>query len=133
MGVRLGLAGHGDALLRTPTCRYETLQKVRGDKGESTTRTWVARRRETNQLFAVSHTGGTLIPAFQLDERGEPRTELQPILAALRNAGIDGWALWTWLTSPTSLLSGEIPEEVARSAPARALHAAQRFASPPAA
>lgn len=127
------LATHRDALLATPVFSYETLQKLRGDTAESSTRTWVARRREVHQLFTVTHKGRTLIPAFQLDERGATRTELQPILSTLITAGIEGWSLWTWLTSPTGLLSGQVPEQVAHSAPARALRAAQRFAAPHAA
>jgi hypothetical protein len=51
------------------------------------------------------------------------------VLEALADTGITGWPLWTWLTSPTALLSGEIPEQLARRAPARVLRAAQRFAS----
>ena len=51
----------------------------------------------------------------------------------LLNGGIDGWPLWTWLTSPTSFLSGQTPESVARTAPERAMTAATRFAVPPAA
>lgn len=127
------LATHRDALLATPMYTYETLQKLRGDSAESTTRTWVARRRAAHELFTVTHNGRALIPAFQLDERGAPRKELQPILETLINVGIAGWSLWTWLTNPTGLLSGHIPEQVARTAPARALRAAQRFAAPSAA
>ena len=53
------------------------------------------------------------------------RPELQPLLDALEgNPHADHW-----LTHPTSYLSGEIPEEVAKTNPARALRAAQRFAA----
>ncbi|MCB0951087.1 MAG: hypothetical protein K0U84_22220 [Actinomycetia bacterium] len=58
------------------------------------------------ELFTVKHDGRTIIPAFQLDADGEPRPELQPVLQPLIDAGVQSWALWTWLTSPTSLLSG---------------------------
>jgi hypothetical protein len=84
-------------------------------------------------LFTVNVKGTTVIPAFQLDESGEPRPELQPIVSALQDGGIEGWSLWTWLTKPTSFLSGGVPEEVARTNPERALRAAQRFAVAPAA
>jgi hypothetical protein len=80
-------------------------------------------------LFSINDKGRTLIPAFQLDERGDPRTELQPILSALHDGGVQGWALWTWLTKPTSFLSGGVPEKVARTDPARVVRAAQRFAA----
>lgn len=123
------LAGHRDALLATPVFTHDTLRALRGDTTTSSTRTWLTRRRENHEVFTLTHQGRTVIPAFQIDELGAPRAELQPILAALANAGITGWPLWTWLTSPTALLSGEIPEQLARRAPARVLRAAQRFAA----
>jgi hypothetical protein len=127
------LATHRDALLATPVFTHETLRALRGDAKASTTRAWVTRRREHHELFTVTHNGRTLIPAFQLDEDGQTRPELKPVLAALTAAGVAGWQLWTWLTSPTAWLSGEVPERLARRAPARVLRAAQRFASAPAA
>jgi hypothetical protein len=125
------LATHRAALLVTPVLTYETLSELRGDKTVSSTRTWLARRRDAHTLFTVNHNGRTLIPAFQIDERGEPRIELRPILSVLSEGGVQGWSLWTWLTKPTSFLSGGVPEEVARTDAERALHAAQRFAAGP--
>ena len=127
------LASHRDALLATPLYTHGSLRELRGDARESGTRTWLSRRKTENKVFTVAHNGRTLIPAFQLDDRGEPRQELQPLLAALQGAGVRGWALWTWLTSPTSLLSGAVPEQLVRTAPQRALRAAERFAAAPAA
>jgi hypothetical protein len=124
------LATHRNMLLATPFHSYASLGQQRGDSSDSNTRTWVARRREAHELFTVSHNGRALIPGFQFDEHGELRAELAPLLSALVNGGIHSWALWTWLTSPTSFLSGEIPERVASTDPARALRAAQRFAAP---
>lgn len=123
------LAAHRNALLATPTYTHESLQQVRGDAKESSTRTWLSRRRDARELFTVSHGGRTLIPAFQFGADVEPRSELQPVLQALINADVQGWALWTWLTTPTPLLSGEVPEQLVRSNLQRVLHAAQRFAA----
>jgi hypothetical protein len=125
------LATHRDALLATPVLTHETLSELRGDKSVSSTRTWLARRRDGRAVFTVNYKGRTLIPAFQLDEHGEPRAELQSILSALSEGGVQNWSLWTWLTKPTSFLSGGVPERVARTDPARALRAAQRFAAGP--
>jgi hypothetical protein len=127
------LATHRDALLATPVLTHELLRRLRGDKSESSTRTWLSRRRDARQLFTVTHNGKTLIPAFQLDDLGEPRAELQPILSTLIDAGVQGWPLWTWLTTATSFLSGAVPEQLARTAPRRVLRAAKRFAARPAA
>jgi len=123
------LATHRNALLATPFHTYESLSRQRGDSSESNTRTWVARRREAQELFTVTHNGRALIPGFQFDEHGKPRAELAPMLAALAEGGVQGWSLWTWLTSPTSFLSGEVPERAAAVDPARALRAARRFAA----
>jgi hypothetical protein len=123
------LASHRDALLATPVHTHDTLRALRGDVKTSSTRTWLTRRRDNHELFTVSHNGRTLIPAFQLDDQGQPRPELKPILKALDDAGVTGWSLWTWLTNPTALLTGKSPEQLARQAPARVLRAARRLAS----
>jgi len=106
------LAAQRDALLATPVLTYKTLRELRGDPKESSTRTWFARRRAERALFAVTHNGRTLIPAFQLDKRGGPRPELRPLRTTLLTGGIDGWPLWTWLTAASSPLSGQIPEVI---------------------
>jgi hypothetical protein len=124
------LATHRNALLATPFHTYESLAELL-DKSESNTRTWVARRREAHELFTVTYSGRALIPQFQFDEHGKLRPELQPMLSALEEGGVREWSLWTWLTKPTSFLSGEVPEQVARTDPSRALRAAQRFAAAP--
>jgi hypothetical protein len=123
------LATHRDALLATPVFTHDTLRALRGDTRTSSTRTWLTRRRDNHELFTITYNGRALIPAFQLDEQGVPRPELQPVLEALADAGVTGWPLWTWLTSPTALLSGEIPEQLARTAPDRVVRAARRFAA----
>jgi hypothetical protein len=124
-------AAHRDALRATPVFTHETLSELRGDKSVSSTRTWLARRRDGHALFTINDKGRTLIPAFQLDERGDPRSEFQPILSVLDDGGVQGWSLWTWLTKPTSFLSGGVPEKVARTNPDRVVRAAQRFAAAP--
>ncbi len=68
-----------------------------------------------------------MVPAFRVTADGEPRPELRLLLEVPRGAGIDGWAAWAWLTSPSSFLAGEVPEQVAASDPGRALRAATRF------
>lgn len=121
------LATYRNALLATPFHTYRSLSEQR-DSSESNTRTWFARGRQAHKLFTVHHDGRTLIPAFQFDEHGKLRPELALILAALAQGGVRDWSLWTWLTSPTSF-SGEVPERIATTDPARALRAAQRFAA----
>lgn len=126
-------AAHRQRLLRTPSYDYETLRGLRGEPTVRATRTAVSRMRAKNQLFTVSATVGrtVVIPAFLLTDACEPRPELQPLLEPLLTAGLGPWQLWTWLTSPTGLLSGQVPEAVAAE-PAtaeRAAVAARRFAA----
>jgi len=121
------LAAHRNALLATPAYTHESLQQVRGDAKESSTRTWLSRRRDAREAFTVSHGGRTIVPAFQFDADAEPRPELQPVLQTLIDGGVQSWALWTWLTASTPLLSGAVPEQLVRSNPQRVLRAAQRF------
>lgn len=126
------LASLRDALLSTPVYTYKSLAEIRGER-ESSTRTWVSRKRNDHCVFSVPHDGRALIPAFQFTELGSLRDELADVLRPMLDAGVDGWTLWHWMTSPTSLLSGEIPEKTARTAPERVVLAAQRFAMRPSA
>ncbi len=121
------LAAHRDALLATDVFTHETLAALRGDRNISTTRTWVTRNRRQRKIFTVTYDGRMLLPAFQLTATGQPRPELAPLLDVLLDAGVDGWELWTWLTGRTSLLSGDVPHELAARDGQRVLRAAQRF------
>lgn len=89
----------------------------------------VERLRSRREIFTVQHNGRAVVPAFQLTESGGPRPELATMLRTLVDSGVEGWALWTWLTSPTPLLSGGVPEEVAAVDRPRAERAAARFAA----
>lgn len=117
------------ALLATPVYTYETLREVRGDSSSANTRTWVSRVRKKGRLFTVVVDGHTLIPAFQLTDGVEPRPELAKVLRPLLEAGVNGWALWIWLTHPTALLSGDIPCDALGEAAGRVEKAASRFAA----
>ena len=121
------LAQLRNRLMSTPAYSYETLAEVRHEPSIASLRTWVSRRRQAHQLFTVSDPPRVVLPAFQFDEAGQLRPELAPLLSVLMSAAVDGWSLWAWLTTPSSLLSGEVPERVAVVDPARALRAAQRF------
>ncbi len=123
------LAGVRQALLTTPVFTHETLGELRGDTNSSTTRTWVSRARERGKLFTVKLEGRSVVPALQLTEAGATREEYAPVLAPLLEAELDGWTIWIWLTSPTPLLSGGIPDRLVSEAPDRVQRAAQRFAA----
>lgn len=121
-------AEHRRQLLASGYFTHETLGELRHAMLASSTRTWVSRQRGDHRLFTVSHHRQTVIPAFLFTDDGVLRDELQPLIAELHAAGISPWQAWTWLVSTSPLLSGAIPEQVARVEPARARTAARRFA-----
>ena len=69
---------------------------------------------ERRTVLLVQHEGGTLVPAFQLDDAGEVRDELLAVLEPLLAAGVEPWRAWIWLTTPAGLLGGAVPHEAAR-------------------
>jgi hypothetical protein len=123
------LARRRQQLLASGAYSIEALATLRGDAAESATRTWLTRRRKAAELFTVTHQNATLLPAFQLDETGEPLTGLPSVLRPLQAAGFGGWAIWGWLTSASPWLDGAVPVELLGKASERVAAAARRFAS----
>ncbi len=123
------LAAHRARLVGQGARSTAEIRSWLGYESESSARTWLARQRKAHRLFTVTYAGRTLVPSFQFSEDGRPRQDLQPLLDPLMSQGFDGWQLWTWLTSRSSLLSGGVPERVSVEDPRRAARAAERFAS----
>lgn len=107
---------------------YKSLATLRDTK-PSSVRTWVSRARERGELFTINLQGTTLIPRVQLTEDGNLHPAITPLVRTLLSADLDAWSLWAWLTSPTGLLSGDIPAEIAPVKPSRAQKAADRYAA----
>lgn len=101
------------ALLASPTHTYASLAALRGGS-ENAARFAVHKAAERHALLVVPHDGGVLVPAFQLTDAGELRTELAAVLEPLLSAGMDPWQVWAWLTQPAGLLGGQVPQEAAR-------------------
>lgn len=120
------LAAHKQRLLDAGVFTYGTLGAVRGAQ-EAAVRTWVSRERSS--LLLIKDSGRVLLPAVQFDDGGVLRPEVASMVRLLRDAGLDGWQLWSWLVSPTGLLSGQAPADVAANAPDRAHRAAERYAA----
>lgn len=119
------LAAHKQRLLAQGAFTYATLADARGAQ-ESSVRTWAS--REKHSVLLLKDGGRTLLPAVQFDDSGQPRREIVELIQTLREVGLDSWQLWSWLVSPTGLLSGRAPAEIAAQAPARTRRAAQRYA-----
>ncbi|WP_193608130.1 hypothetical protein [Nocardioides lijunqiniae] len=116
-------------LLDTPWLTYETLGALRGTSVNAT-RFAVHKAQDAHRLLVVATETGTVVPAFQLTDSGEPRPDLQPVLAPLLAAGMDPWRAWAWLTQPVGLLGGQVPERLAADPDEADLvrHAAVRLA-----
>jgi hypothetical protein len=124
------LAAHRTDLLATGWLTLTELAARRGEEDVSAVGAAAAAELLDQALIVVPAPDRSLVvPAFQLTAAGHPRPELRPLLKKLLAARIDGWAAWTWLTSPSNLLAGDVPERVAASAPDRAMRAAADFAA----
>ena len=114
-------------LLRSGAYSTAALAAAKGLTANNT-RQWISRHRREGRLFSVAHEGETLIPAFLLDERLEPRDEAREAISALRAAGEDGWALWAWFALPASWLGGRVPSGLLASEPELVAAAARQRA-----
>ena len=99
------------------------------DSSPEAIRMWLSRRRRENRLFTVQHKGEILVPAFVLGAELKPRLEIQPAVAALRDAGLDGWAMWVWFTTPSSWINGVRPMDLLDTNPDLLSEVARRQAT----
>lgn len=121
------LARHRDALVLSGAYTFEALAELRGDDGGgSATRTWVSRKRRTNELFTVQYRDSVLVPAFQI-RMGAPIAQLREPLTVLVDAGFQGWELWSWFTTPSGYLSGRAPIDILDEDSAAVARAAGQF------
>lgn len=105
---------------------YKTLADLRGTR-ESGARSWVNRLRRDNLLFTVEVKGKTLVPSVQLSADGQLNGLVsEHLVKPLLTAGMEPWSLWSWLTSPTGLLSGGIPAEAVVTDQKRVIRAVER-------
>ena len=105
---------------------YQSLAGMRGT-GQGGARSWVNRLRRRNLLFTVEVNGKTLIPVVQLTADGQlDELVSEHLVKPLLSAGMEPWSLWSWLTSPTGLLSGEVPATVVHTETERVERAVRR-------
>ncbi len=92
-------------------------------------RQWISRLRKSYRILTVTHEGETLVPAFLLDEKLEPKPEASEAIKALRDAGEDGWAMWAWFATPSAWLGGRVPAEVLATDPELVTESARQRAA----
>ena len=105
---------------------YHGLAGMRGT-GQGGARPWANRLRRHNLLFTVEVNGKTLIPMVQLTTDGQlDELVSEHLVKPLLSAGMEPWSLWSWLTSPTGLLSGDIHAVIVHPEMERVDRAVQR-------
>lgn len=123
-------------LLASGAWAVPALAEVR-DVTEGTARTWLKRQRDAHRLVTVTVHREVYVPAVLLDEAAEPWPGVEAMLEPLVDVGMDGWAVWAWLDTPSSWLGGERPADLlaggdvsraARAATAKASTAASDLA-----
>lgn len=83
---------------------------------------WLA----TGRVFAVSHHGSRLFPAFQFDRGGQPRPVIAEVIEALEPQGFDGWEIALWFTTATGWLDDARPVDLLSEDPRGVAEAARR-------
>ena len=96
------------------------------DRPVNTVRKVLQRASKRGALFTVTVGGETHIPSVLLDEALDVRSEWQPVISVLQEAGLSSWVIWGWIAEPNAGLSGEIAAEVITSNPERVCAAARR-------
>ncbi|HMY98278.1 MAG TPA: hypothetical protein PLW24_09220 [Burkholderiaceae bacterium] len=89
----------------------------------NTVKRWI----EAQRLFAIERGGVRLIPAYALDELGEPIPILQEVLKVL--AGRSPFRIAAWFESPTNYLDGQRPRDLLATDGLAVLQAAQQSQS----
>lgn len=104
--------------------RIAELRGVETDNPHPIVSRWLKERR----VFAVDSPQGRLIPAFQLDENGEPRPAIAQVLAAL-SGELRDWEILLWFTGSSGHLGGARPADLLDSKPDAVIAAAAYQAS----
>lgn len=82
------------------------------NSSKSAVRTWLTRQRSADRIVSVTVRGETYVPGLLLDEAAEPYGQSDAVLRPLRQAGLNGWAVWAWLDTPSPWLDGERPADL---------------------
>lgn len=73
---------------------------------------WLRSAVNAHRLIKVANGNEVVVPAVLLDEAFDADPRWQPVLAALDDAGLDAWATWAWVTTPTGWLDDRTPAEL---------------------
>lgn len=85
------------------------LNSVRKDKTSNPSMT-IGRWLRSGSMFALEFKGTRVIPAYALDQLGEPIALLKPVLSLMK--GRTSFLIAAWLESPNTHLNGKRPREL---------------------
>lgn len=94
-----------------------------GHEGRNAAQTAASWKR-AGRIFALTHKGRDLFPAFQFDADGRPLHLLREVLAALP-PDLTPWQRAFWLAGPSDELDGELPVDRLRAGDRRVVEAAR--------
>ncbi len=123
------LARQRERLLASGAYSMKALAALRGDDKVGTTRTWVARKRATQQMITVNYDAEVFAPVFQFTEEGELQAGVGEVLKVLEPVELGTWATWSWFESASTWLGGQSPTSLLQTELQRVVRAAQRFVS----
>lgn len=117
-------------LLASGAYDIDALAKLR-DSSTTAASTWLGRMRDAGRLVSVTGPDQKVwVPALLVDTSdipAGPHDGVENVLTPLLQVGMDGWAVWVWLTTPSSWLDGAVPAELLATDTARVADGARRF------
>jgi hypothetical protein len=109
-----------------PVLTSPEVHKNAGCPGSNPSQT-VHRWRKAGKIFAISHGGRALYPAFQFGADGKPLPIIAEVLAILnRDSERTDWDNALWFAGDSGWLDGESPKECLQSDPEGVKRAAEQ-------
>lgn len=122
------LALRTEFLEDVPTFTSAEVHRNAGFPGNNPSQT-VHRWRKAGKIFAISHGGRDLYPAFQFGADGKPLPIIEELLAILaKDRERSDWDNAMWFAGETGWLDGDRPLDVLTSAPEAVKRAAEQEA-----
>lgn len=94
---------------------------------DAAARQWLHRHRTAGRLVSVEYGTTVLVPAFQLDLDLEPRPDVAAHTRRMVDAGMSGWAVWTWWVTDNAWLGEPPADALDRGDDARVTEAVDRL------
>lgn len=92
---------------------YTVDELARGrDSNPNAVHSWLRTAVKAHRLVKVSIGNEVVVPAVLLDEAFDIKPQWQRAIAALAEIGLDPWAIWAWLATPTGWLDDRSPADL---------------------